>query len=79
MNRPSLTINAMLLESSIPIKYSFGIIKYELIIVLFVGLATHFGAIEFMSALPVMPLAIPAFLGTSISVLLSFKMNQSRS
>lgn len=67
----------MLLESSIPIKYSFGIIKYELIIVLFVGLATHFGAIEFMSALPVMPLAIPAFLGTSISVLLSFKMNQS--
>lgn len=67
----------MLLESRFPIKYSFGIIKYELMIVLVVGLATHLGAIKFMSAFPVMPLAIPAFLGTSISVLLSFKMNQS--
>ena len=67
----------MLRESRIPIKYSFGIIKYELIIVLLLGLATHFGAFELMSTLPVMPLGNPAFLGTSISVLLSFKMNQS--
>lgn len=67
----------MLLESKIPFKYSFGIIAYELIIVLFVGLTTHVGAVKFMSTLPAMPLAIPAFLGTSISVLLSFKMNQS--
>ncbi|QEC43152.1 bestrophin family protein [Pseudobacter ginsenosidimutans] len=67
----------MLRESRIPIKYTFGIIKYELTIVLLLGLATHLGAFELMNTLPVMPLAIPAFLGTSISVLLSFKMNQS--
>lgn len=67
----------MILEHKIPFKYLVGIVKYELILVLLVGLATHFTAIEFTDHLPVMPLAIPAFLGTSISVLLSFKMNQS--
>lgn len=67
----------MLLESRIPLRYSFGIITYELLVVLFVGLTTRLGASELANILPVMPLAIPAFLGTAISVLLSFKMNQS--
>lgn len=67
----------MILEARIPIKYLFSIVKYELMIVLLVGLTTHFVAIKFTDFLPAMPLAIPAFLGTSISVLLSFKMNQS--
>jgi putative membrane protein len=67
----------MILESKLPVKYLVGIVKYELIIVLMVGIITHFGAIKLTEFLPAMPLAIPAFLGTSISVLLSFKMNQS--
>jgi putative membrane protein len=67
----------MILESKLPFKYLIGIVKYEFIIVLLVGIITHFGAIRLTEFLPEMPLAIPAFLGTSISVLLSFKMNQS--
>lgn len=67
----------MILETKFPFKYLIGIVKYELIIVLMVGIATHFSAIRLTEFLPKMPLAIPAFLGTSISVLLSFKMNQS--
>lgn len=67
----------MILEHRIPIKYLAGVVKYELILVPLVGIFTHFTAIEFTKSLPDMPLAIPAFLGTSISVLLSFKMNQS--
>lgn len=67
----------MILESRLPFKYLLGIVKFELIIVLMLGIATHFSALELSKFLPEMPLAIPAFLGTSISVLLSFKMNQS--
>lgn len=67
----------MILEYRIPAKYLLDIIKYELIIALLAGMGTRFLAILFTDNVPVMPLAIPAFLGTSISVLLSFKMNQS--
>lgn len=67
----------MILESKLPFKYLLGIVKYELIIILLVGIVTNFGTLEFTEFLPEMPLTIPAFLGTSISVLLSFKMNQS--
>lgn len=67
----------MILEYRIPVKYLLDIIKYELIIALLAGMSTRFLAVLFVDDVPVMPLAIPAFLGTSISVLLSFKMNQS--
>ena len=67
----------MILESKVPFKYLVSIVKYELIFVLMVGIITHNSAIKLTEFLPEMPLAIPAFLGTSISVLLSFKMNQS--
>jgi ion channel-forming bestrophin family protein len=67
----------MILDSRLPIKYLINIVKYELITVLIVGIITHSGAIKLTAYLPNMPLTIPAFLGTSISVLLSFKMNQS--
>ncbi|REA62869.1 hypothetical protein DSL64_08080 [Dyadobacter luteus] len=67
----------MILEKKLPIQYLIGIVKYELIVVLTLSLITHFGALRLSSFLPEMPLAIPAFLGTSITVLLSFKMNQS--
>lgn len=67
----------MILEARIPIKYLFSIVKYELIVIVIVGLGAHIIAIKLGGSLPAMPLAIPAFLGTAISVLLSFKMNQS--
>src|SRR5689334_13544135 len=67
----------MILDSKLPVRYLLDIVKYELITVLIVGIITHIGAIKLSVFLPDMPLTIPAFLGTSISVLLSFKMNQS--
>ncbi|GGH74268.1 putative membrane protein [Filimonas zeae] len=67
----------MILEHRIPAKYLLDIIKYELIIALLAGMGTRLLAGIFTDDVPLMPLAIPAFLGTSISVLLSFKMNQS--
>lgn len=67
----------MILDSKLPIGYLINIVKYELITVLIVGIITHSGALQLTGFLPAMPLTIPAFLGTSISVLLSFKMNQS--
>jgi putative membrane protein len=67
----------MILDSRLPVRYLLGIVRLELIIVLVVGIITHFAAIKLSGFLPTMQLAIPAFLGTSISVLLSFKMNQS--
>jgi ion channel-forming bestrophin family protein len=45
--------------------------------VLLMGLVTNFLAFKFSYLLPDMPLSIPSFLGTAISILLSFKMNQS--
>jgi len=67
----------MILEHRIAVKYVLGIIKYELIIALVAAIGTRFMATLLADDVPIMPLAIPAFLGTSISVLLSFKMNQS--
>ncbi|HEX6431590.1 MAG TPA: bestrophin family ion channel, partial [Niastella sp.] len=66
----------MILESKLPFKYLLGIVKYELIIILLVGIVINLG-LDVTEFLPEMPLTIPAFLGTSISVLLSFKMSQS--
>lgn len=67
----------MILNQRIPIKYILDKVKYDLAIVLLVGLLTNFLAIKFSAFLPEMPLTIPSFLGTAISILLSFKMNQS--
>jgi len=67
----------MILNNRIPFKYILNKVKYDLLIVLLVGLLTNFLSIKFHSYLPEMPLTIPSFLGTAISILLSFKMNQS--
>ena len=67
----------MILNNRIPFKYILNKVKKDLLIVLLVGLLTNFLSIKFHSFLPEMPLTIPSFLGTAISILLSFKMNQS--
>ena len=67
----------MILDKKIPLKYIFNKVKYDLLFVLVVGLITNYLSRKFSSILPDMPLSIPAFLGTAISILLSFKMSQS--
>ncbi|MBS1566753.1 MAG: hypothetical protein JST39_20380 [Bacteroidetes bacterium] len=66
----------MLLKKNIPFKYIFGKIKYELC---FIVLYTAFVAAVLKSYAPdfVIPLTVPAILGTVISLLLGFRSNQA--
>ena len=67
----------MLLNKPISIKYILNKIKYEMLFVLIISLLTHYLTYQLRALLPEMPLTIPAFIGTAISILLSFKLNQS--
>ncbi|MFC3560563.1 bestrophin family protein [Pedobacter jamesrossensis] len=49
----------------------------ELAYVLIIGLLVNYLTGEFKNLIPEMPIAIPTFIGTAISVILSFKINQS--
>ena len=42
-----------------------------------ISITFHFIKVTFGSIIPELPISIPAFLGTAISVILSFKLNQS--
>lgn len=67
----------MLLKKNIPIGYVFGKVKVELVIILVYSLAIaviH----QWFLAMPIsIPLAVPAVLGTVISLLLGFRSNQA--
>ena len=67
----------MLLNKRIPISYILNNVKYDLIIVLSVSLSALYVTNRYEELLPEMPLTIPAFIGTAISILLSFKLSQS--
>lgn len=67
----------MLLNKKIPLSYIINKIKYEVLYVLVISLAVHYLSEAYHEALPEIPLTIPAFIGTAISVILSFKLNQS--
>ena len=68
----------MVLNSSrIPLRYMLNKIKNEVLVVAVVGLVFNLITYLMDDRLPDMPLGVPAFLGTAISVLLSFKMSQS--
>jgi len=67
----------MLLNKKIPATYILNKVKYDLIYVLIVTISVHIATGIFQDSLPDMPLTIPAFIGTAISILLSFKLNQS--
>lgn len=67
----------MLLEKPIPFGYIFRKVRADALNVLVIG-----GVIEWVvhyhrPRLPEVPATLPAFLGTAISLLLSFKLNQS--
>ena len=67
----------MIIKNRVPIKYIFSVIKYELAWVLLIGITTQIFAHYFNEFIPEMPISIPAFLGTAVSILLSFKVSQS--
>ncbi len=64
-------------SKGIPFRYMFDKVKREVAIVTVVGLFFNAFTYVLNDRLPDMPLGVPAFLGTAISVLLSFKMSQS--
>ena len=67
----------MLLKNRIPILYVLRGIRWEIPIVMAISVTFHFIKVYFGSIIPELSISIPAFLGTAISVILSFKLNQS--
>ncbi len=67
----------MLVDKRLPLKYIIRMVRFEMITVLLLGTVIHFLAQVAQPYIPEMPLTIATFLGTAISVLLSFKMSQS--
>lgn len=67
----------MLLKKPIPVSYIIGKVKNELPYVLIVGLLVNYLTGHYRNFIPQMPIAIPTFIGTAISVILSFKISQS--
>ena len=67
----------MLLNKRIPAYYILNKVKYDLVYVLIVSLSVLLITDMYKEMLPEMPLTIPAFIGTAISILLSFKLSQS--
>src|SRR5688500_16522007 len=67
----------MLLNKRIPITYILGQIKLEIVLVTIVAVVAYYVKAPIKDNLPNMPIGIPSFLGTAISVILSFKLNQS--
>ena len=66
----------MLLNKKIPFKYLFHQVQYDLLRILILSTALYIIKIFLIDYTP-MPLTIPAILGTSISLLLAFELNQS--
>ena len=67
----------MLLNRRIPAYYIFSKVRFDFVVVLMLSLLVLFITDRFKELLPEMPFTIPAFIGTAISILLSFKLNQS--
>ncbi|WP_158856195.1 bestrophin family protein [Lunatibacter salilacus] len=67
----------MLINHKVPYRYILNSVKYRLTYVLVFSVLVYFLTVVYNETLPDIPLAIPAFIGTAISVLLSFKLNQS--
>jgi putative membrane protein len=67
----------MLLNKQIPFSYILNKIKYDLIYVFVLAAIVLYVTNVYENLIPEMPLTIPAFIGTAISILLSFKLNQS--
>ncbi|QCR23198.1 bestrophin family protein [Pontibacter sp. SGAir0037] len=67
----------MLIETRIPPKYIFDKIRNNVFRVLLFSIAFHLLKLFVFDYLPNIPLQLPTVLGTSISLLLAFRLNQS--
>ena len=67
----------MLLNTKIPFSYIIKKIKLELLYVIIIATVVKILATKYRDTIPEMPISIPAFIGTAISIILSFKLNQS--
>lgn len=67
----------MLLKKNIPFKYVFGKIKYEIAFITLYALGIAVVYYVYPSLRITIPLAVPAVLGTVISLLLGFRSNQA--
>jgi putative membrane protein len=67
----------MLLDKRPPFRYILNKVKQELIYVSLTTLLLYIFTSKFEHLIPEIPLTIPTFLGTAISVILSFKLSQS--
>lgn len=67
----------MLLDRKIPLVYVFKKVRTDLLFVILISTGLYFIKNQFQWLLPAIPVAIPAFLGTAISLILSFKLSQS--
>ncbi len=67
----------MLLEKQIPLRYIFENLWFDIGIVVIFAVSSHVITLVYKEYVPLMPLNIPVFLGTAISIVLSFKINQS--
>ncbi len=67
----------MLTNNRIPLRYLYRKVQRDFWTVLFFSTLLGSAGTYCAAWLPDIPLSIPAFLGTAISLLLSFKLNQS--
>jgi len=67
----------MLITHKLPVSYIVNKIKYELLLTLLITIFIYHITHAYRDILPTISFTIPAFIGTAISILLSFKLNQS--
>lgn len=67
----------MIVKGLIPFQYIYRKIAVDMLFVIAVGMVFNFLTYLFADVIPEMPISVPTFLGTAISILLSFKMSQS--
>jgi len=67
----------MLCAQSVPITYAFNKVKTDVLRVMLFSLLFHGVKVVIKDALPEIPMALPTVLGTSITLLLAFNLNQS--
>jgi putative membrane protein len=67
----------MLLNNRIPAYFILNKVKYDMVYVFLVSVTVLLITYRFHAWLPEIPLTITAFIGTAITVLLSFKLSQS--
>ncbi|MBG9376742.1 hypothetical protein I5907_10875 [Panacibacter sp. DH6] len=67
----------MLLKKNVPFKYVFGKIRYEIVVIALYATLIAFAYNSYHFTRITIPLAVPAVLGTVISLLLGFRSNQA--